>query len=571
MKKLYKLLFLIIIMFSFNKVNANTIDNINMDIYIDSNGNANITEVWDASIDTGTEGYHPYFDIGNSTITFNYVKDDLGNNYTFNSNWNINDSFEHKSKTFGIYNTNNEYDLCWGISKYGKRTYTLNYTINNFIYNTTEGYQILYWTLLPEGLSSSVDNVYIKVHSDKTFQNSLPVWGYGNYGGTAYVYNGVIEMTSPSAGLSSGEYITLLVKFDSNTFNTTNSINKSWDNIYKEAQDGANTYKDKNDSSSNNILSTIITILINLFIALVVIIPVGKNYSKAKSSNLNGKEKMKNVLPFRDIPFKDQYQYANFLSQEYGLINTNTNILGAYFLKWIKNNNMTVTTEEKGLFKNKHTKFIINKESASSITNPDELALWNIVNNAAVDNILDDDEFKKYCKNNYTQLLNWFNSTYDNIYNQLKNNSQYITSTEEKKLFGKTTKYTATTKLNEDAKKMAGLKVFFKEFTSLNEKEPIEVKQWREYLIYAQILGIADKVAKDFNKFYPNVISDDYYNDIILINTFSYNSVHAVTEAKNYAEAAERARSYSSGGGGFSSGGGGGGSFGGGGSGGGFR
>ena len=50
-----------------------------------------------------------------------------------------------------------------------------------------------------------------------------------------------------------------------------------------------------------------------------------------------------------------------------------------------------------------------------------------------------------------------------------------------------------------------------------------------------------------------------------------YNSVHAVTEAKNYAEAAERARSYSSGGGGFSSGGGGGGSFGGGGSGGGFR
>ena len=358
------------------------------------------------------------------------------------------------------------------------------------------------------------------MHSDKTFQNSLPVWGYGNYGGTAYVYNGVIEMTSPSAGLSSGEYITLLVKFDSNTFNTTNSINKSWDNIYKEAQDGANTYKDK---------------------------------------------------PFRDIPFKDQYQYANFLSQEYGLINTNTNILGAYFLKWIKNNNMTVTTEEKGLFKNKHTKFIINKESASSITNPDELALWNIVNNAAVDNILDDDEFKKYCKNNYTQLLNWFNSTYDNIYNQLKNNSQYITSTEEKKLFGKTTKYTATTKLNEDAKKMAGLKVFFKEFTSLNEKQPIEVKQWREYLIYAQILGIADKVAKDFNKFYPNVISDDYYNDIILINTFSHNSVHAVTEAKNYAEAAERARSYSSGGGGFSSGGGGGGSFGGGGSGGGFR
>ena len=64
---------------------------------------------------------------------------------------------------------------------------------------------------------------------------------------------------------------------------------------------------------------------------------------------------------------------------------------------------------------------------------------------------------------------------------------------------------------------------------------------------------------------HPDIITDDYYNDIIFIHTISYNGVHAASVAQ------QRAQSYSAGGGGFSSSGGGGGSFGGGGGGGGFR
>ena len=296
-----------------------------------------------------------------------------------------------------------------------------------------------------------------------------------------------------------------------------------------------------------------------------------KSIKNKKAYKILGKDKLKDVLPFRDIPFGENYFYANYLAQEYDLIKTNTNILGALFLKWIKNNYLTITTEEKGIFKTKTTKFIINEDCTGLITDPNELELWNIINKVAVDNILEDNEFKKYCKIHYESLLDLFDKIDDSIDENLKNNTAYITIVETKKLFGTSKQYSATPKLNEDARKLAGLKVFFKNFTSLNEKQPIEVKQWREYLIYAQILGMADKVAKDFNKFYPDVISDDFYNDIVLINTFSYNSVHAATEARSFAEAAARASSYSSGGGGFSSGGGGGGSFGGGGSGGGFR
>ena len=561
MKRTFKFIILFIFIFSLAKqVNANSISSINMDIYLSDTGDATITETWQTYLDEGTENYHPYFNIGNSKIIFNSVKDDRGTTYNYNSNWNIDNSFEIKKNTFGIYNSGNEYDLCWGISEYGNRTYTLNYTIQNFIYNTTDNYQILYWTLIPKGMSSSVDKVYIKVHANNNFSDDLPVWGYGNYGGTAYVYNGIIEATSPEKGLSTDQYMTILVKFSSNTFNTTNSIDKSWDEVYSEAKKGATAYKE-NDNSFMSILSDFLYIIVTV----LVFVPYALSAKRKKNHMISGKDELKDVLPFRDIPFGEDYFYTNYLAQEYDLISTDTNILGAMFLKWIKNNYLTISTEEKGIFKTKTTKFIINPNSINQITDPNELKLWDIINKAAVDNILEDNEFKKYCKKNYQTLLNLFDNINDNIDKNLKNNNAFITTVEIKKTFGTSKKYTATSKLNEDARKLAGLKVFFKDFTSLNEKQPIEVKQWREYLIYAQILGMAEQVAKEFKKFYPDVITDVNYNDIILINNFSNNGVYAAMDARS------RAENYSAGGGGFSFGGGGGGSFGGGGSGGGSR
>ncbi len=561
MKRTFKFIILFIFIFSLAKqVNANSISSINMDIYLSDTGDATITETWQTYLDEGTENYHPYFNIGNSKIIFNSVKDDRGTTYNYNSNWNIDNSFEIKKNTFGIYNSGNEYDLCWGISEYGNRTYTLNYTIQNFIYNTTDNYQILYWTLIPKGMSSSVDKVYIKVHANNNFSDDLPVWGYGNYGGTAYVYNGIIEATSPEKGLSTDQYMTILVKFSSNTFNTTNSIDKSWDEVYSEAKKGATAYKE-NDNSFMSILSDFLYIIV----AVLVFVPYALSAKRKKNHMISGKDELKDVLPFRDIPFGEDYFYTNYLAQEYDLISTDTNILGAMFLKWIKNNYLTISTEEKGIFKTKTTKFIINPNSTNQMTDPNELKLWDIINKAAVDNILEDNEFKKYCKKNYQTLLNLFDNINDNIDKNLKNNNAFITTVEIKKTFGTSKKYTATSKLNEDARKLAGLKVFFKDFTSLNEKQPIEVKQWREYLIYAQILGMAEQVAKEFKKFYPDVITDVNYNDIVLINNFSNNGVYAAMDARS------RAQNYSAGGGGFSFGGGGGGSFGGGGSGGGSR
>ena len=128
--------------------------------------------------------------------------------------------------------------------------------------------------------------------------------------------------------------------------------------------------------------------------------------------------------------------------------------------------------------------------------------------------------------------------------------------------------YILSDNLIQEAVNIAGLKKYLEEYTLIHEREPIEVKLFEDYLIFAQIVGIADKVAKDFKDLYPEMIetsSFSSYDDIIFIRTVTNKGISAAQTAKS------RAESYSSGGGGFSSGGGGGGSFGGGSGGGGFR
>ena len=129
--------------------------------------------------------------------------------------------------------------------------------------------------------------------------------------------------------------------------------------------------------------------------------------------------------------------------------------------------------------------------------------------------------------------------------------------------------YEISQELREDAVQIAGLKRFLLDYTLIKEREAIEVHLFEEYLIFAQMLGIAKKVAKQFSELYPDLVEQSCfysYDNFYFVNAYAYNAVHDASVARS------RAESYSSGGGGFSSGGGGGGSFGGGSSGGGgFR
>ena len=566
MKKVFYFICLSLIIFlGFNDVKANSIDSINMDIFIDDYGNALVTETWSAYLNTGTEGYKPYYNLGNSSIT-NFKVSDGSTQFNYLDNWNTSASFEDKKYKNGINVVDDGVELCWGISNYGHNTYTLNYTINNFIYKTSDDYQMLYWTLVSSKLSSKPGNVSIKVHANKRFSDKLDVWGYGNYGGTAYVYDGRIEMNSDGV-LDSSEYMTLLVKFPKDTFIIeNNSLDKDFNYYYDMAEDGAESYKEK---KAPKCLSALIIILQAGFM-ISILAPVVFVIMNSFFTNRNplvgvqrydfgsaGRTLSKKYEYFRDLPCNKDIFRAYWVAEAYNLNKSKTDLLGAVLLKWIKEKVVSVKKVEEGtIFKKEDTSIIFN--SSDSISNNLEKDLYDMMYKASEDGVLETKEFEKWCKKNYEKILAWFDDVLIHVNNKLMEEGKVTIQEKVNLKIFKTSAYAVDPSMKEEAEQLAGLKRFLKNFSNLGKAYPIEVNMWEEYLMFAQILGIAKQVAKDVREIYPNEITEYQLNEVTFIYSISSSGMISASQAH------ARANAYSSGGGGFSSGGGGGGSFGGG-------
>ena len=71
-----------------------------------------------------------------------------------------------------------------------------------------------------------------------------------------------------------------------------------------------------------------------------------------------------------------------------------------------------------------------------------------------------------------------------------------IIEVEKKALVFKYKEYNLDDSLREEAKQLKGLKKFLIDFTNIKDREAIEVHLFDEYLMFASIFGIADKVLK---------------------------------------------------------------------------
>lgn len=187
-----------------------------------------------------------------------------------------------------------------------------------------------------------------------------------------------------------------------------------------------------------------------------------------------------------------------------------------------------------------------------------ELSLYKMIFEASKDGILEEKELEKWCKQNYDRILKWF----DNVEEFVK--SKCVQAKEIEIKLGEISKRDSLIKcyindnLHSEALKLIGFKKFLQDFTIINQREPIEVNLWENYLIYAQVLGIADKVSKDFKEMYPDLMKQKYnieINDLKLLSGLTKTAIRTARAAGSRTSSA----SYSSGGGGSSGGGSGGG------------
>lgn len=536
---------------------SNNIYNIDMDIYLDEQGNANITEVWDVKGSNGSEWYKGYanmgyIDLANFTISMD------GKELT-KKEWDVNENLSQKKGYYGVNTINNGFELCFGKYDYKRHKFTLKYTLTNMVFNTEDA-QVVYNTFIDRLSSVNFDNFHIKISSYYSFPDNLDVWGYG-YKGYAYVKDGVIEASNE--GNMGDSYAVLLVKFPVGTFDTSIEYSnyKTFEDVYTMAEQGTYDYNYDEEQSGflENLFGIITVIAPFLFIGLGIV-----SVSKSGYGYINNKVIDKKETPFfRDIPCNKDIYYANTLTKlNSELFNKykETNILGAIMLKWVKEDKIKFIKEEKSGILGKE-KSSIDLRLNSTFDNVLEKELFETMYKASGDGILETKELEKWAKKNYSKFFGLFNRINDVELMKLKS-EEHIYKRKDKSECKK--KNVMDDTIYNESVKLYGLKRFLDEFSKMDTKEVLEVKMWDEYLMYAYIFGIADKVAKQLKNLYPEVIQEyNYdYDTLIMINNISTSSVSAASSARSAAQ------SYSSGGGGFSSGGGGGGSFGGGGGGG---
>ena len=527
---------------------TNHIYDINMEIYVDENGDATITETWIVDGSDGTEWYKVYNNLGNSKITDFTVSMD-GSPLTYKV-WDVDESLNEKKGYYGINYTSSGLELCFGKYDYNRHEFTLNYKISNFVLNTDDS-QVIYWNLIDRLSSVDFEDFSIVLSSYYEFPDTLDVWGYG-YKGYAYVENGKIYLSNEDD--MNGNYVVLLAKFPLNTFNTTNTSDRynTFDDVLTAAEEGSFEY----DYNETSVTTKIFNFLIDLFSILLFCLPFIIAVLIARSSKYGYKDNKtitkKNTPYFRDIPCNKDIYYANALAQLNGFTKSASNILGAILLKWVKEDKIKVIKDNK--------KTSLQFDNSIVIDNKLENDLYKIMYTASKDGILENKELEKWARKNYDKYLRIFERIKNDKINELKQAGHIYKRKNRQECKYKNV---MDDTLYEDSKKLYGLKLFLEDFSSINTKEVIKVKLWDEYLMFAYLFGIADKVAKQIKNMYPeyivNLDNNIDLDTIILFNMISVRSANAASSAR------ASAQSYSGGGGGFSSGGGGGGSFGGGG------
>lgn len=537
-------------------VYANEMSSIEFDIELQRDGSGIITETRRMNLTRDTEIYIILENLQGSEVTDFHVSD-FGEPLTYESDWDISASHEEKAGKYGIVETWDGVELAWGIGEYGDHEYTITYTISDMVRQLEDG-QGMNWKLFDEKNTINPGSARVSISGPEFFTtDDTLIWGFG-FDGEVYLEDG--KLTSWSNGsLSGSNHVTILMQFLTEPFN----LKLSLDQTLSEQQEIAKKGSSYTDSPSSDggwmVLLLVGLIIVPVFVGLTIIFIVAGRKVQRENPLVVGQKriKMNEDQYYRDIP----YEAGPMTDVAYLLQKVNTGKLADYFnafmLKWLKEERLSVSTEETGrFFKKEQT--LIKFDPNQSFESEFEQQFWEIITSSTdSDGILYDDELKKSARKQYKDLLK--------MEKDLKSKSDqhlidegYLEDYNIKVLWGITHRIVKGTERGEALfNQLVQFKNYLADFSLLSEREMKEVALWDDLLIWASLYGIADQVAEQLEKFYPDYYEQTHisYTDVYMLHLFSRNMGSGYSSAAN----------ASSGGGGSTSVGGGGGSFGGGG------
>lgn len=522
----------------FTAVADNRVPEIEIDVALRQDGSAAITQIWTADTDEGTEFYMACQDSGYLTITDFSVSDESGT-YTPLEDWDVDASFEEKAGRCGIHETDNGVELCWGISEYGHRRYTITYVLHDLVraYSDADGFNYRFvdeMSVFPTDVTLTIRRQDGTPLTDETSS----IWAFG-FDGQIQFEDGMIRSWSETA-LESGGHMTIMVSLEKGVLSPRQAAEGSFEAVKERAFEGSD-YKEEG-TFIDFLLGIMSLVLIGVLIALAGVIA-----RKLRKARL--RKRMKQVDYFRDAPNNGNLNVTHHLGAACELCREDA-LLGAYLLRLIRDG--ALEPEEDG---SRSPQVNLRLTSPPQSSDPYSDAFYTILEAAAgSDGVLQAKELERFCDQNSKPLASFVDSCQQDAGRTLIQGGC---------LKGAVCKgmKSLTRQGRQQLDEILGLKRFLLDFSLIQERGVKETVIWQDYLIYAHLLGIADQVAPQIRRLYPDALPQverfercigyaGYYNG------FMYS---AYAREKQQREAARRAGSGGSasfgGGGGFSGGG----------------
>lgn len=511
------------------------IQQIKIGCVLDNEGTAHIHEYWDITAVRGTEWYLVRENLGDIEIENFSVKDENGVQFVNEGDWDVNRSLAQKANRCGIHKTEKGCELCWGLGSYGDHHYEVKYKMRNAAKSLND-YDMLHLQFVGDGLSSNPQNVrlVLEVQGERIDTTRARIWGFG-YEGECVFKNGFVVMQSAHEFDEKSSLI-LLLRLDKGIINPTSTMEKDFQEHLDGALRGSGFYK-----APPTLWDKISEVLANIFAYITVFllfggwIPVMSVIHAIEHISTRwkwlGTAFPKRLRWNRDIPFGGNILAANhvILEMSPAKIAKKARVASAMIIRMIQLGALSVRKDSKGkieiMFDNR------NKIPEGETVMKD---LWQMMREAAgKDKILQESEFSKWSSSagNKKVIAKWVTAVKDGGTRYLKTNN-YMRGT------------TLLSSGKEESRKLYGLKNFLTDFTLIDERRSSEAVLWQDYLVYASLFGIADKVAKELKDIKP---FEDFDAEAVVRTVYLSNDLgRSIMNAKTAYDSSVARSSWSS-------------------------
>ena len=467
-------------------VHAQSIYDLDIRVDLAQDGSARITQVWDVNVVKGTEWYIPIDNLGEMYVTDLSVSENGLPFISEGNRWNVDRSLEQKAGRCGIVEKRNSVELCWGQGSYGPHVWTAEFTVHGLVQSFTDADGFNFMFVNP-GLAAPPQHVKVTIVNATggpawTYDNTL-VWGFGSYGDINVVDGTIVyESLEPFSYNSS---VIALARFEKGLFLPEFSRDMSFEELKEKAMEGSSY--GENEREKNFFLWLFGLLFGGGLIAAVraaVLQALGYKYKKS----MYGKTKITEW--YREAPLGGNLFASSFVLDNgwrFAGPASSKNLIGALFLRWILDGKVRVQPDP-----NKAKRVNLAFTPGLEFEDDVEGALYRMAVEASGGNfLLESGEFEKWSEKHYKQFLAWPDraKARGRSYLHEKNLLQH----------GSTTNLVGA----REACHVVEFKNFLNDFTLSKERGAVEVGLWKDYLVFAQLYGIADKVAEQFQKLYP--------------------------------------------------------------------